>query len=254
MRRLEDKVIVLAGSGAIGGACARRYASEGAIVVIGDRNADVAAASAEEVIAAGGRAVSQHLDGTSAESIQSLVDRAVTDFGGIDAFHANYASFVDGTISVDVLDLPMELWDEEMEVDARGFVLCTKAAVPELLKRGGGAMLYTSSGAAYEVAPIRVAYSMAKASILALMRHVATRFGPQNVRANVIAPGLILHPRLEKKFDEATKKAFMRSNMFKDRLGEPDDIAAMAAFLMSPDAKYVTAQVMCVDGGATSRA
>ncbi len=254
MKRLEDKVIVLAGSGAIGGACARRYASEGAVVVIGDRNADVAAASAEEVIAAGGRAVSQHLDGTSAESIQSLVDRAVTDFGGIDAFHANYASFVDGTISVDVLDLPMETWDEEMEVDARGFVLCTKAAVPELLKRGGGAMLYTSSGAAYEVAPIRVAYSMAKASILALMRHVATRFGPQNIRANVIAPGLILHPRLEKKFDEATKKAFMRSNMFKDRLGEPDDIAAMAAFLMSSDAKYVTAQVMCVDGGATSRA
>ena len=254
MKRLEDKVIVLAGSGAIGGACARRYASEGAIVVIGDRNADVAAASAEEVIAAGGRAVSQHLDGTSAESIQSLVDRAVTDFGGIDAFHANYASFVDGTISVDVLDLPMETWDEEMEVDARGFVLCTKAAVPALLKRGGGAMLYTSSGAAYEVAPIRVAYSMAKASILALMRHVATRFGPQNIRANVIAPGLILHPRLEKKFDEATKKAFMRSNMFKDRLGEPDDSAAMAAFLLSSDAKYVTAQVMCVDGGATSRA
>ena len=254
MKRLEDKVIVLAGSGAIGGACARRYASEGAFVVIGDRNADVAAASVEEVVAAGGRAVSQHLDGTSAESIQSLVDRAVTDFGGIDAFHANYASFVDGTISVDVLDLPMEVWDEEMEVDARGFVLCTKAAVPEMLKRGGGAMLYTSSGAAYEVAPIRVAYSMAKASILALMRHVATRFGPQNIRANVIAPGLILHPRLEAKFDEETKRRFMRSNMFKDRLGEPDDIAAMAAFLMSPDAKYITAQVMCVDGGATSRA
>ena len=254
MKRLDGKVIVLAGSGAIGGACARRYASEGATVVIGDRNADVAAASAEELAAAGGKAVSQHLDGTSAESIQSLVDRAVTDFGGIDCFHANYASFVDGTISVDVIDLPMELWDEEMEVDARGFVLCTKAAIPELLKRGGGAMLYTSSGAAYEVAPIRVAYSMAKASILALMRHVATRFGPQNIRANVIAPGLVMHPRLEKKFDEATKKAFMRSNMFKDRLGEPDDIAAMAAFLMSPDARYVTAQVMCVDGGATSRA
>ncbi|MCB2049206.1 MAG: SDR family oxidoreductase [Novosphingobium sp.] len=254
MKRLEGKVIVLAGSGAIGGACARRFASEGATVVVGDRNEDVAAASAEELNAAGGRAVSQHLDGTSAESIQSLVDRAVTDFGGIDGFHANYASFVDGTISVDVLQLPMETWDEEMEVDARGFVLCTKAAIPALLARGGGSMVYTSSGAAYEVAPIRVAYSMAKASILALMRHVATRFGPQNIRANVIAPGLVMHPRLEKKFDEATKKAFMRSNMFKDRLGEPDDIAAMAAFLMSPDARYVTAQVMCVDGGATSRA
>lgn len=254
MKRLEGKVIVLAGSGAIGGACARRYASEGATVVIGDRNEDVAAASAEEVKAAGGRAVSQHLDGTDAESIQSLVDRAVADFGGIDGFHANYASFADGTISVDVLDLPMETWDEEMTVDARGFVLCTKAAVPALLDRGGGAMLYTSSGSAYETAPIRAAYSMAKASIHALMRHVATRFGPQNIRANVIAPGLVMHPRLEKKFDEATKKAFMRSNMFKDRLGEPDDIAAMAAFLMSSDAKYVTAQVMCVDGGATARA
>ncbi len=254
MKRLEGKVIVLAGSGAIGGACARRYANEGAAVVIGDRNEDVAAASAEEIVAAGGRAVSQHLDGTNAESIQALVDRAVRDFGGIDGFHANFASFADGTISVDVLDLPMEIWDEEMAVDARGFVLCTKAAIPALLDRGGGAMLYTSSGSAYETAPIRAAYSMAKASIHALMRHVATRFGPQNIRANVVAPGLVMHPRLEKKFDEATKKSFMRSNMFKDRLGEPDDIAAMAAFLMSPDAKYVTAQVMCVDGGATARA
>jgi NAD(P)-dependent dehydrogenase (short-subunit alcohol dehydrogenase family) len=254
MKRLENKVIVLAGSGAIGGACARRYASEGASLVIGDRNEDVAQASAAEVVAAGGRAFAQHLDGTDEGSIRELVARAVAEFGGIDGFHANYASFADGTISVDVLELPMEIWDEEMAVDARGFVLCTKAAIPELLKRGGGSMLYTSSGAAYEVASIRAAYSMAKASIHALMRHVATRFGPQNIRANVIAPGLIMHPRLEKKFDEATKKYFMRSNMFKDRLGEPDDIAAMAAFLMSNDAKYVTAQVMCVDGGATSRA
>lgn len=254
MNRLEGKVIVLAGSGAIGGACARRYASEGAAVVIGDRNEEAATSVAEEIRASGGRAIGQQLDGTSEASIRSLVERAVSEFGGIDGFHANFASFADGTISVDVLDLPMETWDEEMTVDARGFVLCTKVAVPELLKRGGGAMLYTSSGSAYEVAPIRVAYSMAKAAIHSLMRHVATRFGPENIRANVIAPGLILHPRLEKKFDEATKKAFMRSNMFKDRLGEPADIAAMAAFLMSPDAKYVTGQVMCVDGGATSRA
>ena len=103
MKRLEGKVIVLAGSGAIGGACARRFASEGATVVVGDRNEDVAAASAEELNAAGGRAVSQHLDGTSAESIQSLVDRAVTDFGGIDGFSAILALFPEQNAVIVVL-------------------------------------------------------------------------------------------------------------------------------------------------------
>lgn len=254
MKRFEGKAIVLAGSGAIGGACARRYASEGASVLLGDRNLESATSVAEDICASGGTAIGVELDGTNEDSIAAAVARAESEFGGIDGFHANFASFADGTISVDVLDLPMETYDEEMNVDARGFVLCTKHAVPALLKRGGGAMLYTSSGAAYESAPIRAAYSMAKASIHALMRHVATRFGPQNIRANVVSPGLIMHPRLEKKFSEETKAAFRRSNMFKDRLGEPADIAAMAAFLLSEDAKYVTAQVMCVDGGATYRA
>ncbi len=253
MRRLENKVIVLAGSGAIGGACARRYASEGASVVIGDKNPEAALAVAEEIRASGGSAVGTELDGTSEESIAALVALAIAEYGGIDGFHANFASFADGTISVDILDLPMETYDEEMTVDARGFLLCSKHAIPELQKRGGGAMLYTSSGAAYEVAPIRVAYSMAKAAIHALMRHVATRFGPENIRANVIAPGLIMHPRLDKKFSDETKRKFMRSNMFKDRLGEPNDIAAMAAMLLSDDAKYVTGQIIAVDGGATSR-
>lgn len=253
MKRLENKVIVLAGSGAIGGACARRYASEGASVVIGDKNPEAALAVAEEIRASGGSAIGTQLDGTSEESIAALVALAVSEYGGIDGFHANFASFADGTISVDILDLPMETYDEEMEVDARGFLLCSKYAIPELQKRGGGAMLYTSSGAAYEVAPIRVAYSMAKAAIHALMRHVATRFGPENIRANVIAPGLIMHPRLDKKFSDETKRKFMRSNMFKDRLGEPNDIAAMAAMLLSDDAKYVTGQIIAVDGGATSR-
>lgn len=253
MKRLENKVIVLAGSGAIGGACARRYASEGASVVIGDKNPDAALAVAEEIRAGGGSAVGIELDGTNEDSIAALVALAISEYGGIDGFHANFASFADGTISVDILDLPMETYDEEMTVDARGFLLCSKHAIPELQKRGGGAMLYTSSGAAYETAPIRVAYSMAKAAIHALMRHVAVRFGPENIRANVIAPGLIMHPRLDKKFSDETKRSFMRSNMFKDRLGEPNDIAAMAAMLMSDDANYVTGQIIAVDGGATSR-
>jgi len=253
MKRLENKVIVLAGSGAIGGACARRYASEGASVVIGDKNPEAALAVAEEIRAGGGSAVGIELDGTSEESIAALIALAVSEYGGIDGFHANFASFADGTISVDILDLPMDVYDEEMTVDARGFLLCSKYAIPELQKRGGGAMLYTSSGAAYEAAPIRVAYSMAKAAIHALMRHVAKRFGPENIRANVIAPGVVMHPRLEKKFSEETKRAFMRGNMMKDRLGEPNDIAAMAALLLSDEAKYITGQVIAVDAGTTFR-
>ena len=193
------------------------------------------------------------LDGTDEASIAAMVSRAVSEFGGIDGLHANFASFADGTVNVDVLEMPLEAYDEEMRVDARGFVLCSRHVIPELRKRGGGSIVYMSSAAAYIPAPVRLAYSMAKSAILSLTRHVAARFGPENIRANAIAPGLIIHPRLDASLTDEQKEFFRKQSLFGDRLGRPEDIAAMASFLLSEDGAFVTGQVMCVDGGATCR-
>ena len=253
MKRLENKVIVLAGSGAIGGACAHRYANEGAAVLIGDMDAKAATSVVDEICAAGGSAVGVELDGTSEESIAAMVARAVSEFGGIDGLHANFASFADGSANVDLLDMELDVYDEEMRVDARGYLLVSRHAIPELRKRGGGSIVYMSSVAAYMPAPVRLAYSMAKSAILSLTRHVAGRFGPENIRANAIAPGLILTPRLEANLSEEQKQFFRQQSLFRDRLGRPEDVAAMASFLLSDDGAFVTGQVMCVDGGATCR-
>ncbi len=251
--RLEGKVIVVAGAGGIGDGLARRYASEGAAVVLGDVDAESAKATAEAVNAAGGKAIGVELDGGDDAAIKAAVDLAVSRFGGLDGFHANFANFRDGQSHADVLSLPMEIYDDVMRVNARGFVLCTRHAVPAMIARGGGSMIYTSSGAAHVGEVVRVAYAMSKTAGHALMRHVANRFGPEGIRANVIAPGVISHPRFEAQVSPALANSMMQRTPIRTRLGRPLDIAALGALLMSDEGSYITGQVISVDGGGTMR-
>jgi NAD(P)-dependent dehydrogenase (short-subunit alcohol dehydrogenase family) len=250
--RLKGKVIVVAGAGGIGNELARRYAREGASVVVGDIDAANARQVAAEIIAAGDNAIGMELDGASDESIKAAVDLAVGTFGGLDGFHANFASFRDGESGQDVLGLPLEIYDEVMRVNARGFLLCTRRAVPAMLARGGGSMLYTSSGAAFMAEQVRVAYAMSKVAAHALMRHVANRFGPNGIRANVIAPGVIAHPRFEAALPSELKE-HLKAQIPIRRLGGPTDIAAMGALLMSDEGSFITGQVISVDGGNSMR-
>ncbi|KHK93170.1 SDR family NAD(P)-dependent oxidoreductase [Novosphingobium malaysiense] len=250
--RLKDKVVVVAGAGGIGNGLARRYADEGAAVVLGDIDAAAADAAAAEIAGTGGTIVATHLDGSDEASIKAVVDLAVARFGGLDGFHANYASFRDGESSDDVLGLPLDVFDDVMRVNTRGFLLCTRHAVPAMLERGGGAIVYTSSNAAFMGETVRVAYAMSKTAIHALMRHVAQTFGPRGIRANVIAPGVIAHQRFDEVMPADVVKAFEAQTAIR-HLGSPADIAAMGALLMSDDGRYVTGQVISVDGGASMR-
>jgi len=251
--RLQGKVIVVAGAGGIGNELARRYAAEGAAVVLGDLVADLAGEVAAGIVAAGGQAVGVRLDGADDESLRALVATAERRFGGLDGFHANYASFADGLTGNDVLDMPMDEWDTVMNVNARGYVLATRHALPALLARGGGSIVYTGSSAAYLGEAVRPGYAMAKAALGALARHVATRFGPRHIRANVVSPGVILHERVAAVMPQAMQDAFRAATLFRDRLGRPEDIAAMAALLMSDEGAFITGQVLNVDGGNTMR-
>ncbi|MET0270446.1 MAG: SDR family NAD(P)-dependent oxidoreductase [Sphingomonas sp.] len=250
--QLDGKVIVVVGAGGIGGGLAERYAAEGATVVLGDLDAAAAEATAASIVASGGRARGIRIDGADEASVEAAVALAVSEHGGLDGLHANFASFRDGESGADVLDLPLDIFDDVMRVNARGFLLCTRAAVPALIARGGGAILYTSSGAAHAAMPNRVAYAMSKAAGHALMRHVAARFGPRGIRANVIAPGVIAHGRFEQAVDPAVAEA-MRRTVPVGRLGGPGDIAAMATLLMSDAGGFVTGQVISVDGGQSMR-
>jgi len=117
---------------------------------------------------------------------------------------------------------------------------------------GGGAMLYTSSGAAHAGDAVRPAYAMAKSAVHALMRHVASAWGKDGVRANVIAPGVVLHPKLEAAAGPALAEWAMRL-VKGTRLGVPVDIASMATLPLSDEGGYITGQVISIDGGSTMR-
>jgi NAD(P)-dependent dehydrogenase (short-subunit alcohol dehydrogenase family) len=251
MRRLDSKVILVAGAGSIGNELARRYAREGAAVVVGDIDEGVAQEVVEEIRGAGGEATATRLDGSDAESVQAAVALAVGAYGGLDGLHANFACFPESTTGTNVTDVPLELYDLTMNVNVRGHFLCTRFALPAILARGGGAILYTSSGAAMTGSAFRVAYGMSKAAGQSLMRHVATAFGPEGVRANSIAPGVIekhTGPLRAEVLEIARAKARINS-----RLGQPADIAGMSALLMSDEGSYITGQVISIDGGITMR-
>jgi len=252
MQRLDGKVIVIAGGGSgIGAGVARRLASEGADVIVGD----LAEVAAEEVAASirstGGSAVPVTFDMRDEESIAALIDTAVTQFGGLDGVHLNAADLPASELDGHVLELDMEIFDRTISVNLRGHVVCTRYALPHLLARGGGALVYTSSAAAFLGDRKRVSYGISKAGLNALMRHVASRWGKEGIRANAIAPGLVRTPANEGWPERYLE--FALNGTRSRRLGQPADIAAMVALLMSQDGEWINGQVISVDGGATLR-
>lgn len=255
MRGLEGKVVVVAGgAGGIGTATSVRLGEEGAKVVVGDLNDAAAKEVAERISSSGGAAIAVPFDVSDDDSVAALIGAAVDAFGGIDGLHANAADLSVPVImgDTDALDIDLEIWDRTMHVNLRGFLLCTRHVVPHLLERGGGAIVYTSSAASFVGEPARPAYAAAKSGVNALTRHVASKWGKKRVRANAIAPGLVISDQMSdvipKDLQDRTLKGTRSA-----RLGHPNDIAAMVAFLMSDDGEWVNGQVISVDGGVTLR-
>jgi NAD(P)-dependent dehydrogenase (short-subunit alcohol dehydrogenase family) len=252
MRGLENKVVVVAGAGGIGSATVHRLADAGARIVVGDLNRDHAAELAENVRENGGHCIGMHLDIADEASLARLVAAAVSEYGGIDAMHANAADLQVIHEDSDVLSESLDVFDQTMRVTLRGHWLCTRAALPELLRRGGGSMIYTTSAAAMMGEPVRPAYAMAKAAVEALMRHVASRWGKERIRANAVAPGMVLTPNIVNTLPEEFRQYALKSCR-SWRLGSPSDIGSMVAYLVSDEAEWINGQVYGVDGGAWLR-
>ncbi len=253
--RLSGKVIVVAGAGGIGNGIAKGLADEGAIVVVGDIAEDVAANVVDDISASGGTALAAQFNGADENSAKDLIALAVSRFGGLDGIHINFAYLENARpsgMSTDLLGQDLDEFDKAMRVNARGYLLCTRHAVPALLARGGGSIVYTATNSIYNGAADLLGYAMSKAPILPLLRHVATRYGPEGVRANAISPGLIIHPRLEAALSNEEMAEYADAAPVK-RLGRPKNIAAVSAMLMSEDGDFITGQVIAVDGGGFMR-
>jgi NAD(P)-dependent dehydrogenase (short-subunit alcohol dehydrogenase family) len=253
MPGLTGKVVLVAGAATgLGAASARRLAADGARVVVGDVSIEGAERTAAAIREVGSEAVAVQFDISDDASVMQLVASALHECGRLDAVHINAGAMDMVSRDTDVVDLDLDVWDRTIAVNLRGHMLVTRHVVPHLLAAGGGAIVYTSSIAAFTGEAKRPAYSVTKAGINALARHVASRWGREGIRANAVAPGLIVTDRIR---DGAPPGLLdgMLARSRSSRHGEESDVASMVAYLLSDDGSWINGQVINIDGGTVMR-
>jgi NAD(P)-dependent dehydrogenase (short-subunit alcohol dehydrogenase family) len=254
VERLIDRVaVVTGGGGGIGGATARALAREGASVMVVDIDEGAAQRVAVAIAEAGGRAVAWRADLSEEAEVIAAVDAATSQFGRLDVLHNNAALTESDFLSRDtaVTELPLEVWERTMAVNLRSQMLTCKHAVPEMARHGGGSIINMSSGASLKGDRTRTAYGVSKAGVNALTMYVATSHGKQGIRVNTIVPGLILTDAVRAHLDEKTLAGLGKATLT-PYLGQPDDIADLVVFLASDESRYITGQMIAIDGGMSA--
>lgn len=240
--------IVTGGGGEIGGAIARRFAREGACVVVADLDLAKAAKTADAIAALGGQAAARALDVCDADSCAGAVAFAVERFGKLTTL-ANVAATV--TPLGDVEKLSLEHWNRALQVNLTGMFLMCKHAASAMRDAGGGAIVSIASSHGHIGMPGRPAYCATKAAVLQLSKCVAIDFAPYKIRANTISPGAIDTERAALQRFASREEANRAKGpaYLVGRTGSVDEIAAGATFLVSEESSFMTGTDMLIDGG-----
>lgn len=249
MGKLEGKVAVVTGSASgMGRTSAMLFAKEGAAVVVADLNSQGGELVISEIAAAGGRAVFQRTDVTSEADIKAMIDRAVKEYGRLDIMFNNAG--LGGAVGA-LENIKADDWDKTFAVLTRAPFFGIKHSIAAMRKSGGGSIISTASVAGLRGVAGLHAYSAAKAAVVNLTESAAIALGHDRIRVNCICPGGINTPLIHRGLpggEEAAEKGMARMQPI-PRAGKPEDIAAMALFLASDDAEWITGTAMVVDGG-----
>jgi len=248
--RLKDKVTIITGAAhGVGKAYARRFAEEGAHVVIADVDEAGGEATAKALLDAGSFAWARATDVTQFSNVEGLMRETVAKFGKIDVLLNNAAIYVTQKLwKGPVEELALEEWDRVIEVNLKGVFLCSKAAIPIMKRQKSGKIINIASGTFFSGTGNMPHYTTAKGGVVALTRVMARQLGEFGINVNCMTPGSTMSE--ESVSDEVLKRrqGSMDKRAFR-RVETPADIVGTALFLASSDSDFVTGQLLVVEGG-----
>jgi NAD(P)-dependent dehydrogenase (short-subunit alcohol dehydrogenase family) len=251
---LRDRVAIVTGAGqGIGAEVAAVLADRGASVILNDIMADRVEETAAALRARGLRAEASVFDLTDEDDIARAVGGIAARHGRIDIVHNNAAFQTNEQRArdLDVINLPADAWDKAFAVNARGPMLLCKHVLPTMIAGGGGSIVHSASGFGLLGEMTLTAYGASKAALINLGRFIATQYGKQGVRSNVIAIGFVLSENAVESTPQAVKDVLL-SHHLNPQLGTPRDIANVVAFLASDESRFINGALIPVDGGFTA--
>lgn len=244
-KRLAGKVAVITGGGSgIGLATARRFAAEGATVVIGDMDETAGTAAAQEV---GGLFVKVNV--ADEDQVNNLFDQAMKTYGSVDIAFNNAGISPPDDDSIETTELPA--WQKVQDVNLKSVYLCCRAALKHMVPQGSGSIINTASFVAVMgSATSQISYTASKGGVLAMSRELGVQFARQGIRVNALCPGPVNTPLLQELFAKDPERAARRLvHIPMGRFANPEELAAAVAFLASDDSSFITGSTFLVDGG-----
>ena len=248
--KLKDKVAIITGaSKGIGKGIAKRYAQEGAKVVITSRSMDLLTPIADEIRDRGGNALALPVDVRKPESIQEVVDKTVEEYGKLDIM-VNNAGI---SMAHPSEELAPQDWSRAIETDLSGVFYGCQSAAKQMMRQGGGCIINNTSMYGLVAAPMRAAYCASKAGANMLTKVLAIEWAEKNIRVNAIAPGYIRTELVQGVIDKGVLDvAAIEKRTPKGRIGEVKDLMEIAVYLASDEASFMTGSIVTIDGGWTA--
>ena len=250
--RLQDKVALITGSaGGMGQAAAELFAREGASIIVTDIAADAGEQTARNIREAGGKAIFVQANVANEDDVQHLVRESIDAFGRIDVLYNNA-----GIMPADdsgVTDLTEATWDRILDVNLKSAFLCTKYAVPHMIRQGKGSIINIASFVALMGCSVpQDAYTASKGGMLSLTRSFAIQYGRHGIRCNAICPGPIETPLLRGLWTSEEARNLRLNRIPLGRFGQIDDVIYMALYLASDESSWTTGAWLVIDGGISS--